>query len=84
MTDREGNTDAARVEEREVRTNRPSAYAPLEEKRGTSWVSVVGSNREAVTRALGRLRKAGAVEIRNRCIHVTDAATLERLAGAQR
>jgi CRP/FNR family transcriptional regulator len=46
--------------------------------------SMVGSNREAVTRALGRLRKAGAVEIRNRCIHVTDAATLERLAGAQR
>ena len=41
MTDREGNTDAARVEEREVRTNRPSAYAPFEEERGTSWISVV-------------------------------------------
>jgi uncharacterized protein YacL len=41
MTDREGNTEAARVEEREVRTNRGSAYAPLEEERGTSWVSVV-------------------------------------------
>jgi CRP/FNR family transcriptional regulator, cyclic AMP receptor protein len=46
--------------------------------------SMVGSNREAVTRALGRLRKAGAVEIRNRRIHVTDADALERLAGAQR
>jgi hypothetical protein len=44
MTDRgrrEGNTDAAGVEEREVRTNRGSEYAPREEDRGTSWVSVV-------------------------------------------
>jgi len=41
MTDRVGNTNAPRVEEREVRTGRGSAYAPLEEDRGTSWVSVV-------------------------------------------
>ena len=41
MADRGGNPDAARVEEREVRTNRGSGYAPLEEERGTSWVSVV-------------------------------------------
>jgi len=41
MTDREGNTNAARVEEREVRSARTSGYAPLEEERGTSWVSVV-------------------------------------------
>jgi CRP/FNR family cyclic AMP-dependent transcriptional regulator len=41
---------------------------------------MVGSNREAVTRALGRLRKAGAVEIRRRYIYVTDADELERLA----
>ena len=46
--------------------------------------SMVGSNREAVTRSLGRLRKAGAVKIRNRRIHITDADALERLAGAQR
>jgi CRP/FNR family transcriptional regulator len=46
--------------------------------------SMVGSNREAVTRALGRLRKAGAVEVRNQRIHVTDGDALERLAGAQR
>jgi CRP/FNR family transcriptional regulator, cyclic AMP receptor protein len=45
---------------------------------------MVGSNREAVTRALGRLRKAGVVEVRNRRIHVTDADALERLAEAQR
>jgi hypothetical protein len=41
MTDRGGNTDAPRVEEREVRTDRGSGYAPLEKERGTSWVSVV-------------------------------------------
>jgi CRP-like cAMP-binding protein len=46
--------------------------------------SMVGSNREAVTRALGRLRKAGAVEVRDRHICVTDAAALERLAEAER
>src|SRR5215211_7709937 len=41
MTEREGNTNAQRVEEREVRSARASGYAPLEEERGTSWVSVV-------------------------------------------
>jgi hypothetical protein len=44
MTERErrdGNTGAPRVEEREVRTGPGSGYAPLEEDRGTSWVSVV-------------------------------------------
>jgi CRP/FNR family transcriptional regulator, cyclic AMP receptor protein len=46
--------------------------------------SMVGSNREALTRALGRLRKAGAVEVRNRRIHVTDADALERLAEVER
>jgi hypothetical protein len=42
--------------------------------------SMVGSNREAVTRAFGNLRKAGAVELRNRQIYVTDAEALSRLA----
>jgi hypothetical protein len=41
MTDREGNTNASRVEEREVRTGQTPGYASLEEERGTSWVSVV-------------------------------------------
>jgi CRP-like cAMP-binding protein len=45
---------------------------------------MVGSNREALTRALGRLRRAGAVEVRNRRIHVTDADALKRLAEARR
>jgi CRP/FNR family transcriptional regulator, cyclic AMP receptor protein len=44
--------------------------------------SMVGSNREAVTRAFGRLRKAGAVEIRDRHIYVTDADELEHYADA--
>jgi CRP/FNR family transcriptional regulator, cyclic AMP receptor protein len=46
--------------------------------------SMVGSNREAVTRAFGRLRKAGAVELRNRRICVTDAEALNRLAEIER
>jgi hypothetical protein len=41
MTDREGNTNASRVEEREVRTGQTPGYAPLDKDRGTSWVSVV-------------------------------------------
>ncbi len=46
--------------------------------------SMVGSNREAVTRAFGKLRKAGAVEFRNRHIYVRDADALERFAEAVR
>ena len=46
--------------------------------------SMVGSNREAITRAFGRLRKSGAVELRDRHIYVTDVDTdvdtLNRLA----
>jgi hypothetical protein len=41
MTDRPGSTDAPRVAEREVRSGHSSGLAPLEEDRGTSWVSVV-------------------------------------------
>jgi CRP/FNR family cyclic AMP-dependent transcriptional regulator len=46
--------------------------------------SMVGSNREAVTRAFGVLRKAGAVETRERQIYVTDAAALAYFAEAVR
>jgi CRP/FNR family cyclic AMP-dependent transcriptional regulator len=42
--------------------------------------SMVGSNREAVTRAFGVLRKAGAVQTRDRQIYVTDAAALAYFA----
>jgi CRP-like cAMP-binding protein len=46
--------------------------------------SMVGSNREAVTRALGVLKNAGAVEIRDRQIYVIDAAALEYFAEVAR
>jgi CRP/FNR family transcriptional regulator len=46
--------------------------------------SIVGSNREAVTRAFGKLRKAGAVELRGRRIYVTDVDALNRLANVGR
>ena len=44
---------------------------------------MVGANREAVTRALGRLRREGAVEVRDRHIHVLDVDALTRIAGAE-
>jgi len=46
--------------------------------------SMVGANREAVTRAFRRLSEAGAVEIKGQQIYVTDADALERLANAER
>ena len=46
--------------------------------------TMIGANREAVTRALGRLRREGGVEIRERHIHVTDTEALERLAESRR
>ena len=42
--------------------------------------SMIGSNREAVTRAFGKLRKAGAVEVRDRHIYIMDADMLNHLA----
>ena len=46
--------------------------------------SMVGAEREAVTRAFGTLRKAGGLEIRDHHVHVTDTDTLERLAQPRR
>lgn len=46
--------------------------------------SMVGSNREAVTRAMGVLRKAGAVQTRHRQIYVTDKDALEYFAEVER
>ena len=43
--------------------------------------TMVGANREAVTRAFGRLQDEGAVQIRRRIIHVDDVGALERAAG---
>jgi len=46
--------------------------------------SLVGSNREAVTRAMGRLRREGGVEVRNRYIHVVDIHALARMVRLER
>jgi CRP/FNR family cyclic AMP-dependent transcriptional regulator len=48
------------------------------------FASMVGSNREAVTRAFRKLRDVGAVGITGRRVYVTDAHALERLANAER
>jgi CRP-like cAMP-binding protein len=43
--------------------------------------TMIGANREAVTRAFGRLQDEGAVQIRRRMIYVNDVEALERAAG---
>src|SRR5215210_7200222 len=43
--------------------------------------TMIGANREAVTRAFGRLQDEGAVQIRRRIIYVEDVEALERAAG---
>ena len=42
--------------------------------------SMVGSNREAVTRALGDLQACGAIEVRARRLYVSDFDALRRSA----
>jgi CRP/FNR family transcriptional regulator, cyclic AMP receptor protein len=46
--------------------------------------SLVGSNREAVTRAMGRLRREGGVEVTNRYIYIVDIYALTRFAKLER
>ena len=43
--------------------------------------TMIGANREAVTRAFGWLQDEGAVQIRRRVIYVNDVGALERAAG---
>jgi CRP/FNR family transcriptional regulator, cyclic AMP receptor protein len=43
--------------------------------------TMIGANREAVTRAFGLLQDEGAVELRRRLIHIKDMAALRRAAG---
>jgi CRP/FNR family transcriptional regulator, cyclic AMP receptor protein len=43
--------------------------------------TMIGANREAVTRAFGLLQDEGAVELRRRLIHVKDMDALRRAAG---
>lgn len=42
--------------------------------------SMIGANREAVTRALKQLREEGSVEVKERRIHVVDVETLKQAA----
>ena len=42
--------------------------------------TMIGANREAVTRAFTQLREAGAIETENRLVHVHDIEALERAA----
>jgi hypothetical protein len=48
----------------------PAPFCPYSPKLGEG----------VTTRALGRLRDCGLIEVRQRCIHVTDLAGLERVA----
>ncbi len=43
--------------------------------------TMIGANREAVTRAFGRLQDEGAVQVRRRIIYVNDVEALSRIAG---
>ena len=43
--------------------------------------TMIGANREAVTRAFGRLQDQGAVQLRRRLIYVDDLEALEKAAG---
>src|SRR5215212_1942655 len=43
--------------------------------------TMIGANREAVTRAFGRLQDEGALQIRRRLIYVEDVQALQRTAG---
>jgi len=43
--------------------------------------TMIGANREATTRALGRLREEGGVELKNRYIYVTDLEALRHASG---
>jgi CRP/FNR family transcriptional regulator, cyclic AMP receptor protein len=43
--------------------------------------TMIGANREAVTRAFSKLQDEGAIELRRRIIHVRDIEALRRVAG---
>jgi CRP-like cAMP-binding protein len=43
--------------------------------------TMIGANREAVTKAFGRLQDEGAVQLRRRLIYVEDVEALQRVAG---
>jgi CRP/FNR family transcriptional regulator, cyclic AMP receptor protein len=66
------------VVDREGGQRLPAAYT--HEELG----AMIGANRVAVTRALGRLQEEGAVELKRRRIHVRDPEALRRIAEQER
>lgn len=58
-----------------IRIDTPYTYEQL--------ATMIGSNREAVTRAMKELREKGAVEVVGRRIHLRDREVLEREAEAR-
>ena len=46
--------------------------------------TMIGANRVAVTRALGRLQEEGVMELRRRRIHIRDKEALQRIAEQER
>ncbi len=68
------------VESQGVRT--PTSYKIPTRYTHQQLGTMIGANREAVTRAFGKLRFRGSVELRNRRIFVTDLEALEQAARA--
>ncbi|HEX6711652.1 MAG TPA: Crp/Fnr family transcriptional regulator [Rubrobacter sp.] len=65
---------------------REGIKAPGEIRIPTSYThhhlgTMIGANREAVTRAFGRLQDENALQVRRRIIYVKDVQALERVAG---
>jgi CRP/FNR family transcriptional regulator len=66
------------VESQGVRT--PTSYKIPTRYTHQQLATMIGANREAVTRAFARLREVGAVETKRRYIHVEDIETLKAAA----
>src|ERR671917_1124663 len=66
------------VESQGIRT--PSSYKIPTRYTHQQLATMIGANREAVTRAFARLREAGAVETKRRYIHVENIETLKAAA----
>jgi CRP/FNR family cyclic AMP-dependent transcriptional regulator len=59
----------------------PNAYRIPTRYTHRQIASMIGANREAVTRALGELQEGGSVELRKRYVYVTDVEVLRRASG---
>jgi CRP/FNR family transcriptional regulator, cyclic AMP receptor protein len=64
------------IENEGIRT--PASYKVPTRYTHQQLGSMIGANREAVTRALARLRELGALNVKRRYIHVEDIETMKR------